>query len=60
MTAGEVIYMRGDIDIRLIDYYIYNLTKLSETHTASDKQEETESSPNQSEEKSSPGTNEKH
>jgi hypothetical protein len=59
-TAGEVIYMRGDIDIRLLDYYIYDLTKLSETHAVSEKQEKAEPSLNQSEEKSSPGINDKH
>lgn len=46
--------MRGDIDIRLLDYY-YDLTKLSNPIDTSDNGGKSESSPNQIEEKAHSG-----
>ena len=52
--------MMGDIDIRLIDYYIYDLTELKKAIGTPDNKEKAEPGTIQSEEKSSPELRDKH
>jgi hypothetical protein len=52
--------MRGDIDIRLIDYYIYDLTEFKKAISTSDNKEKAEPDIIQSEEESSPELSDKH
>jgi hypothetical protein len=58
--AGEVILVREDIDIRLLDYFYFSHSEVEKANSLVVIEEETESGAGQSEEKHTAESNEKH
>jgi hypothetical protein len=55
-----VIYVREDIDIRLLDYFYYNHSEVDKAHSLVIIQEEPAYDPNQSEDKRASVAEDKH
>ena len=58
--AGEVIWVREDIDIRLLDYFYFSHSAVEKSNSLVVIQEETENSTNKPQEEHTSESNEKH
>jgi hypothetical protein len=60
VRAGEVILVRGDIDIRLLDYFYFSHSEVEKANSLVVIEEEKDSTPDKSDHTDKPESNEKH